>query len=96
MPTLHIEHAVTDFDIWNAAFSRFAGARQRAGVRQQRVQRPAGDPHYVVIDLDFDTTGDAANFLSFLQATVWTSDTNSPALAGTPRTAILELAEPAS
>jgi hypothetical protein len=95
MPTLHIEHAVTDFDTWNAAFSRFAGARQQARVRQQRVQRPAGDPHYVVIDLDFDTAGDAANFLSFLQATVWTSDTNSPALVGTPRTAILELAEPA-
>jgi hypothetical protein len=67
-----------------------------AGVRQQRVQRPAGDAHYVVIDLDFGTTGDAASFLSFLQATVWTSGASSPALVGTPRTAILELAEPAS
>jgi hypothetical protein len=96
MTTLHIEHAVTDFDTWNAAFSRFAEARQRAGVRQQRVQRPVGDPNYVVIDLDFDSTDDAAAFLSFLQATVWTSSTNSPALLGTPQTAILQLAEPIS
>ena len=96
MTTLHIEHAVTDFDTWNAAFSRFAEARQQAGVRQQRVQRPVGDPNYVVIDLDFDSTDDAAAFLSFLQATVWTSSTNSPALLGTPQTAILQLAEPIS
>ncbi len=96
MPTLHIEHAVTDFDTWSAAFSRFADARQQAGVRQQRVQRPAGDPHYVVIDLDFDTTGAAARFLGFLQAKVWASSTDSPALIGTPRTSILEPAEPSS
>ena len=78
MPTLHIEHAVTDFDTWSAAFSRFADARQQAGVRRQRVQRPAGDPHYVVIDLDFDTTGAAAGFLGFLQARVWASSADSP------------------
>lgn len=23
MPTLHIEHPITDFDTWNAAFGRF-------------------------------------------------------------------------
>jgi hypothetical protein len=94
MTTLHIEHAVTDFDTWNAAFSRFAEARQQAGVRQQRVRRPVGDPHYVVIDLDFDSADGAAAFLSFLRANVWTSSANSPALIGTPQTAILELAEP--
>ncbi len=96
MATLHIEHAVTDFGTWSAAFSRFAGARHQAGVRHQRVQRPAGDPHYVVIDLDFDTTGEAAGFLSFLQAKVWTSSASSPALIGTPQPMILELAEPVS
>jgi hypothetical protein len=96
MPTLHIEHAVTDFGTWSAAFGRFAGARQQAGVRRQRVQRPADDPNYVVIDLDFDSVDEAAGFLRFLQAKVWTSSASSPALIGTPQTRILELAEPTS
>jgi hypothetical protein len=96
MTTLHIEHAVTDFDTWNAAFARFAELRQQSGVQRQRVQRPVDDPAYVVIDLDFDTASQAASFLGFLQANIWSSPGNAPALIGTPRTRILELAEPAS
>jgi len=90
--TLHIEHAVTDFETWNTAFARFADLRRQSGVRHQRVQRPVDDPRYVVIDLDFDNAAEAAGFLGFLQASVWSSPGNSPALAGTPRTRILELA----
>ncbi len=52
MPTLHIEHAITDFRTWLAAFGRFADARRNAGVRDERVHQPVGDPHYVIIDLD--------------------------------------------
>ena len=96
MHTLHIEHAVTDFDTWNAAFGRFAEIREQSGVRQQRVQRPVDDPGYVVIDLDFDTGRQAASFLGFLQAKVWSSPGNAPALIGTPQTRILELAQPSS
>jgi hypothetical protein len=40
MHTLHIEHAVTDFDTWRAAFDRFAGKRGASGVVGERV-RPA-------------------------------------------------------
>jgi hypothetical protein len=90
--TLHIEHAVTDFETWNTAFGRFADARRQSGVRQQRVQRPVGDPNYVVIDLDFDTSSEAESFLGFLQANVWSSSANAPALIGTPQAKILELA----
>lgn len=90
MPTLHIEHAITDFDTWSSAFERFAGARRDAGVRAEQVQRPVDDPRYVVIDLDFDTTGAAEAFLRFLQTQIWAVAENAPALAGTPRTAILE------
>jgi hypothetical protein len=71
MPALHIEHPITDFDTWSSAFDRFAEARRRAGVRAQRVQRPADDPRYVVIDLDFSTRGEAEAFLRFLNARVW-------------------------
>jgi hypothetical protein len=90
MATLHIEHPITDFDTWSSAFARFAGARRRAGVRAQRVQRPAGDPNYVVIDLDFGTRGEAEAFLRFLQAQVWGVPGNAPALAGSPQAMILE------
>lgn len=90
MPTLHIEHPITDFDAWSSAFGRFAEARRRAGVLAQRIQRPADDPRYVVIDLDFETRREAEAFLQFLKAQVWGVPENAPALAGSPRTMILE------
>ncbi|HEY5016986.1 MAG TPA: hypothetical protein VIJ82_12410 [Streptosporangiaceae bacterium] len=96
MPTLHIEHAVNDFATWNAAFGRFAEIRRQSGVRQQRIQQPVDDPHYVIIDLDFDSVGEAAGFLAFLQARVWSSADSAPALVGTPQARILDLARPAS
>jgi hypothetical protein len=90
MPTLHIEHPITDFGEWSAAFGRFAEARRQAGVRAQRVQRPADDPNYVVVDLDFRTRGEAEAFLRFLKAQVWGIPQNAPGLAGSPQTMILE------
>lgn len=95
MPTLHIEHAITDFATWTSAFQRLADARSEAGVRAQRVLRPVDDLNYVVIDLDFDTTDQARAFLQFLTAKVWGARENSPALAGTPETMILQSAESA-
>lgn len=90
MATLHIEHAITDFDTWTRAFDGFADARRSAGVREQRVQRPVDDSRFVVIDLDFDSTEDAETFLNFLKARVWANPESSPALAGPPATMILE------
>jgi hypothetical protein len=92
MPTLHIEHPITDFDTWAKAFGGFAEVRRQAGVRAHRVQRPVDDPRYVVIDLDFDTVESAESFLGFLKANVWANRANAPALAGEPQTRILELA----
>jgi hypothetical protein len=92
MTTLHIEHAITDFGTWSAAFERFADIREKSGVRAQRVQQPVDDPLYVVIDLDFDGVEDASRFLGFLQANVWSSAANSPALAGKAQTMILRSA----
>lgn len=90
MTTLHIEHAISDFGVWNAAFERFADVRTKFGVRAQRVQHPVDDPNYVVLDLDFDTPDDASRFLGFLQANVWSCASNAPALVGTPQTKILQ------
>lgn len=90
MPTLHIEHAIIDFELWNTAFERFAQHRREAGVRQHRIHRPVDDPKYVVVDLDFDTADEAQRFLEFLQTRVWTSTASAPALAGRPQFKILE------
>jgi hypothetical protein len=48
------------------------------------------DPRYVVIDLDFDTAGEAQSFQSFLTTQVWARPENSPGLAGTPESMVLE------
>ena len=90
MATLHIQHPITDFDVWTSAFNRFADARRNAGVRAQRVQRPIDDAKYVVIDLDFDSAVEAQSFRGFLTSQVWANPQNSPGLAGTPETMILE------
>ena len=90
MPTLHIEHAITDLETWLSAFNRFADARGQAGVRAERVQRPVDNPGYIVVDLDFGTVDEAETFLHFLKDQVWAIPENAPALAGTPDTMILE------
>lgn len=89
MATLHIEHPITDFETWTAAFDRFAEARRQAGVRSHRIQRPVDDPNLVVVDLDFDTTAAAEAFESFLRTTVWAMRELSPALGGRPQTWII-------
>ena len=90
MPILAIEHAISDFDTWSAAFGRLQAARDRAGVRAHRVRRPVDDPNYVLIELDFDTLPQAQSFLGFLESDVWSTPGKSPALTGTPQTKILE------
>ena len=90
MPTLHIAHAITDFDTWSGAFARFADARHHAGVLSERISRPVDDPAYVVIDLEFATVSEAERFLGFLRTTVWASPDSAPALVGSPEARILE------
>ena len=90
MTTLHIEHPITDFEIWSTSFHQFADARQAAGVRAHRVQRPVDDPHYVVVDLEFDDVDAAVAFRHFLTTVVWAIPGNAPALVGTPKATVLE------
>lgn len=93
MAMLQIEHPVTDFATWKATFDRFATAREQSGVRGYRILRPVDDTHYVIVELDFQTAGEAAKFLDFLQTRVWAAAQDAPGLAGTPQTRILESAE---
>jgi hypothetical protein len=91
MPTLHIEHAINDFGTWSAAFAHFAGRRREGGVTRERVSRPVDDAHYVMIGLDFTTMEAAERFRQFLVTQVWAHPDQSPALAGEPRTQILDV-----
>ena len=91
MSILHIEHPITDFETWASAFERFSDARRDAGVRAHRVLRPADDPCYVVVDLEFDTDEAAVAFREFLQDVVWAVPDNAPALAGDPRAVVLRV-----
>jgi hypothetical protein len=90
MPTLHIEHAISDYETWSVAYARFAARRQSAGVVSERVSRPADDTRYVLVDLDFDTLDQARAFEQFLREEVWARPESSPALRGDPVTRLLE------
>ena len=90
MFTLSIEHAISDFPTWKQAFDRFAEARQNAGVASHRIRRPVGDPHYLVIELEFDAWENADKFRQFLHHVVWGDTDASPALIGAPASRILE------
>lgn len=89
MPTLHIEHPISDLDTWLAAFNRFEEARKKAGVRSQQIHQPADDDKYIYLRLEFATEDEAAAFKRFLETTVWASADASPALVGTPTARIL-------
>jgi hypothetical protein len=91
MTTLRIEHAIHDFETWQKAFDGFAEARTRAGVRSLAIRRPVDDPKYLLLDLEFDTAGQAEAFAEFLRRRVWSAPASSPGLAGTPQTRILDL-----
>ncbi len=91
MTTLRIEHAIHDYDQWKSVFDSFAEIRARAGVRGHAIRRPLGDPHQLMLDLEFDTVEEARAFALFLEQRVWASPETAPALAGTPRTRLLEL-----
>jgi hypothetical protein len=91
MATLRIEHAIHDYDAWQKAFDGFEQARAKAGVRGFAIRQPVNDPKYLLLDLEFDTQGQAESFAGFLHDHVWSSPASSPALAGRPQTSILEL-----
>ncbi|HSU72131.1 MAG TPA: hypothetical protein VLI70_11785 [Micrococcaceae bacterium] len=90
MFTLQIEHGIKDYRMWKAAFDSDPLDRLASGVSAYRIATPVDDDHYVVLELDFRASGDAAAFLGRLQHDVWRSTAASPALAGAPKTRILE------
>ena len=91
MYTLQIEHGIKDFGMWRAAFDQDPVDRVASGVVAHRINRPVDDPHYVVVELDFDSRAQAESLLARLQDTVWNTAA-APALRGAPKTRIVESA----
>jgi hypothetical protein len=92
MPILRLEHAISDFDVWKAAFDRDPVHREQAGVRSHQVYRPIDDPNYIAVDLEFDTSAQAERFRVAL-GQLWHSAQAAPALVGTPQVRIVEPVE---
>lgn len=68
MVTLHVQHAVPDFDAWKQAFDRDPVDRRGSGVRRYRVGRWDDGTTHVVIDLDFDDVAGAEAMHAKLRA----------------------------
>ena len=54
--------------MWKTAFDRDPVNRAASGVTAYRISRPVDDPHYVVVELDFDQREQAEALLANLQA----------------------------
>jgi hypothetical protein len=89
MITLHIEHPISDFVTWKAAFDRAAPMRAKANVRAYEIDQPVDGPAYTMVRLAFDDEAAARAFLGMLEE-LWRSPEAAPALRGVPRARILE------
>ena len=89
MATLHIEHGITDYPTWKAAFDRFQAKRSESGVTAYRINQPNDNPAYIVLQLDFPSVEQAEAFRNFLETKVWSTPANSPGLAGSPQARVL-------
>jgi hypothetical protein len=70
MPIVRIEHGVPNFEKWKQAFDSDPADRKGSGVRRYEVLRGRDDPNYVMIDLEFDSMGEADAFLRNMER-IW-------------------------
>ena len=90
MYMLRIEHPVADYGAWKQAFDSDPVGRERSGVRRYQVLRPVDDEKYVMIDLEFDTVGQAEALLAAMRV-VWGRVEGT--IMTDPKSRIVEVAE---
>jgi hypothetical protein len=90
MIVLQIEHNVPDFNRWKKAFDSDPIGRKSSGVCRHRIFRPADDPNYVIIQLEFETLDAAEEALAALRK-LWI-DADGKIMVD-PQTRILDVAE---
>ena len=70
MPLLRIEHRVADYEGWKQAFDGDPADRKGSGVKRYWIMRSIDDPQQVLIDLEFDTIGQAEALLASMRK-IW-------------------------
>jgi hypothetical protein len=90
MHILRIEHRVPDFDGWKKAFDSDPLGRKKSGVRRYRVLRPVDDRKYAMVDLEFDSLGEAEAMLATLR-NLWSEVAGR--VMESPQARIIELVE---
>jgi hypothetical protein len=90
MYALHIEHPVRDFAQWKKAFDDDPLGRERAGVRRYQVSRPADDPYFAIVDLEFEQREQAEALLASLRG-LWSGA--GAAYIQDPKARIVEIVE---
>ena len=65
---LQFEHPVMSFEKWKKVFDSDPLSRQKSGVRAYRISCPADNGSYVIGELEFDSEGEAQEFLVRLRA----------------------------
>lgn len=87
---LCIEHPVPDYDRWKQAFDGDPVGREKMGVRRYQILRPMDNPNYVMINLEFDTAGEAEALLDAMRA-VWARVQGT--IMTNPKVQIIEMLE---
>ena len=90
MPILRIQHPVPSYEGWKAAFDSDPVGRERSGVRRYQILRSLDDPNFVMIDLEFDTKGEADALLAAMRE-VWSRVQGS--IMSNPQAYIVEQVE---
>ena len=95
MTTLHIENTVQDYDAWKTAFDKFDRARRDRGVRSYRISRARHDAEKVLVDLEFDNSTRAEEFVEFLEG-VWRTPQSQGVSSAHTAPVVLEVLEDVS
>lgn len=67
MTSLIIQHRVADVDAWKKTFDSDPLGRAKSGVVGHAIYRPADDPNFVVMTLEFASRAEADAFLARLR-----------------------------
>jgi hypothetical protein len=90
MVILQVEHKIKSFETWKKAFDSDPINRKQAGVCRYSVLKPANDPNYIIIDLEFNKLEEAENALAKLRI-LWGNVDGK--IMMDPQTRILDLVE---
>ncbi len=81
-----VNHRVTDFDTWKAAFDAHAGARAEAGIVSSHINRSVDDPNQLSVYL---AGSDAAKFEAFFTSPELKSAMSEAGVEGPPTITML-------